>query len=143
MNKNFVVKLVSWDRYNEALTQVRDQVFIIEQQIPKILERDKNDEKYFHVAAIAANEEVIGTGRMTPEGKIGRMAVVKNWRGKGVGQGLLTKLIEHSMKLELSFVTLDAQITAVNFYTSNGFHAIGERFMDAGIPHIKMTRTFK
>lgn len=120
---------------------IRDQVFIVEQHVPVELERDPADVDYVHALARDSGGRGIATGRLLPDGKIGRMAVLSEWRGKGVGRNLLECLIDAAATRGDRAVRLDAQIQASGFYRRQGFVAEGEPFMDAGIPHVHMGRT--
>jgi predicted GNAT family N-acyltransferase len=76
---------------------------------------------------------------MTAGGKIGRMAVIKAWRGRGVGTALLKELLTEARARGLTHVLLDARVQALPFYEKHGFRAEGEIFLDAGLPHLNMT----
>ena len=80
----------------------------------------------------------IGTARLLPDGKVGRMAVLREWRGKGVGRALLLRLVEEGKKQHLQQLALHAQVYADEFYRKFGFEIVGDKFMEAGIPHVKM-----
>ena len=122
------------------LRAVREPVFVVEQQVPIEEEWDELDPKCRHVIARDALDRPIGTGRLTPERKIGRMAVIADWRGKGVGGAILEALMDEARALGWPEVTLNAQTHAMPFYASYGFEAFGEEFMEAGIPHRKMRK---
>jgi predicted GNAT family N-acyltransferase len=81
----------------------------------------------------------IGTGRLLPDGHIGRMAVLADWRGKGVGRALLERLLEEA-RLQSCALALHAQTHASGFYRRFGFVEEGPEFMEAGIPHRTMVR---
>src|SRR5437868_3513926 len=98
------------------LRAVREPVFVIEQNVTLELEWDELDPRSHHVIARDAEQRPIGTGRLTPEHKIGRMAVLKPWRGRGVGDALLRALIEKARELGWSEVTLNSQASATGFY---------------------------
>lgn len=134
------VELVEWGKEEPNIRAIRETVFIREQAVPVELEWDGLDPLCFHVLAWNASGEAIGTARMQRTGTIGRMAVVISWRGRGVGQAMLQRLLNLAAKQGLSSVTLSAQTHAVGFYERAGFHVIGEPFMDAGIPHRKMVK---
>jgi predicted GNAT family N-acyltransferase len=123
------------------LRAVREPVFVVEQMVPLEEEWDALDPLCHHVIARDASHRPIGTGRLTPEQKIGRMAVVKEWRGKQVGAAILRTLIEKARELALPEVTLNAQVSAIGFYEKFGFEAYGEMFEEAGIQHRKMLLT--
>jgi predicted GNAT family N-acyltransferase len=134
------VESVDWAAWEPVIRSIREAVFMVEQGVPEELEWDGRDPSCAHVLAWTERGEAIGTARMQPEGKIGRMAVLKNQRGQGVGRALLQKLLDLAVQQGLSRVTLAAQIHALGFYERAGFHAIGDQFMDAGIPHRMMVR---
>ena len=122
------------------LRAVREPVFVVEQQVPIEEEWDELDPQCRHVLARDTSDRPIGTGRLTPERKIGRMAVVADWRGKGVGGAILEALMDEARALGWPEVTLNAQTHAIPFYASYGFEAFGDEFMEAGIPHRKMRK---
>jgi predicted GNAT family N-acyltransferase len=120
------------------LRAVREAVFVLEQNVPLELEWDKLDPHCHHVVARDFQNQPIGTGRLTPDRKIGRMAVLRPWRGKGVGESLLRALIEQARDLRFPEVTLNAQVSAIGFYEKFGFTAYGDAFEEAGIQHQSM-----
>jgi predicted GNAT family N-acyltransferase len=120
--------------------QVRDVVFVQEQQVPRELERDALDPLSHHVLARDAAGVPIGTARLTPEHRIGRMAVLSAWRGRGVGDALLAALLDEAARRQWPDVSLHAQVSAEVFYARHGFLPEGERFMEAGIEHQAMRR---
>ena len=139
-HENLRVELVEWGKEEEAIRTIRETVFIVEQAVPVELEWDGLDPLCAHVLAWNASGEAIGTARMQRTGAIGRMAVVKSWRGRRVGRAILQELLNLAAKQGLSRVTLSAQTHAVGFYEQAGFHVVGELFIDAGIPHRKMVK---
>ena len=128
-----------WRTDREILRAIREEVFIREQSVPAEMEWDEFDQQSRHVVAMADGVP-IGTGRLLPDGHIGRMAVLRKWRRQGAGGALLMALIETARKLGMSRVMLNAQIQALPFYLRHGFHAEGEEFLDAGIAHRRMWR---
>ena len=135
----FVVRPVNWPATREPLRAVRRAVFIEEQHVPEELEWDELDEHAYHVLALSSAAEPIGTGRLTTDGRIGRMAVVREWRGRGVGAAILALLIELARKEGLAHVRLHAQTHALGFYARRGFVVAGDEFEEAGIAHRTMT----
>ncbi len=117
------------------LQTVRQSVFVIEQQIPAEIEFDALDRHCHHFIARDAQRRPIGTARMTQDGKLGRMAVVQDSRGRGVGGSLLQALIEKARHLELTTISANAQLTALGFYEKFGFIPEGDTFLSAGLPH--------
>lgn len=136
----FRAEVIDYASGRDELQAVRDVVFVQEQRVPVALERDAIDPQCVHVIARAPDGTAIGTGRLTPDHKIGRMAVLRAWRGKGVGDALLLALIEQAREHGWREVALNAQASAVTFYTRHGFLPHGERFMEAGIEHQTMRR---
>lgn len=120
------------------LRAVREPVFVVEQNVPIEEEWDAMDPLCHHVIARDINNVPIGTGRLTPEHKIGRMAVLKEWRGKEVGAALLQALIDKAREIGLHEVSLNSQVSAIGFYEKFGFVSFGEEFEEAGIKHRKM-----
>lgn len=141
-NSDFQIVVATWKDQADVLCQIRRTVFIEEQNVPEGLEWDGLDEGCLHLLALDNNNNAIGTGRLCEHGHIGRMAVIKDWRGKGVGGALLKKLIDIAQKTGTLKLVLNAQISAAGFYARYGFSAEGDEFMDAGIPHLRMTRYF-
>ena len=134
----FNIEEVRWEEACAQLRAIRREVFVVEQHVPEALEWDGIDGDCAHVLARSADGSPIGTGRLLPDGHIGRMAVLKAWRRRGVGSALLTRLMELARRRGLREVALNAQTYAIPFYAGHGFRAVGEEFMEAGIPHRAM-----
>lgn len=124
----------------DALRLVRETVFVDEQNVPLDEEWDEVDPLCEHVLALDLERRPIGTGRLTPQRKIGRMAVMKDWRGRGVGEALLLALMERARARGWDEVSLHAQLSAQGFYARAGFVPEGEHFWEAGIEHVTMRR---
>jgi len=122
------------------LRAVRETVFVQEQQVPLEEEWDALDPLCHHVIARDQDGHPIGTGRLTPEHRIGRMAVLAAWRGQGVGDAMLLALMEQARNQGWPAVSLNAQVSAEAFYARQGFIPHGERFEEAGIQHQSMRR---
>ncbi|MBK7493714.1 MAG: GNAT family N-acetyltransferase [Nitrosomonas sp.] len=137
------VQIVSWEEAATALRVIRTAVFIREQQVPEELEWDQFDAVSVHALAINNAGQPVGTARLLPDGHIGRMAVLKEWRGQGLGSALLTKLLQVLVKRRQFQAQLHAQTSAIPFYKKFGFEIVGEEFVEAGIPHVKMTLSIK
>ena len=135
---DFTLEPATWEHDQEDLKRVRTAVFIVEQAIPESEEWDELDPRSWHVLARALDGTPIGTGRLTPEHKIGRMAVLRDWRGKGVGEAIVRALVERAREQGITELTLHAQTHALAFYTRCGFSAYGEEFDECGIPHRRM-----
>jgi predicted GNAT family N-acyltransferase len=136
----FTVKPASWSTEAATMCAIRLKVFVDEQNVPLELEWDGEDERCEHALAYAPDDTPIGTGRLLPDGRIGRLAVFKEWRGQGAGSALLQYFLGLAREKGFTEVRLHAQTHATAFYARHGFEAHGDEFMDAGIPHIEMTR---
>ena len=134
------IRLTDWKRDEAALRSVRHDVFIVEQNVPANLEWDAIDAQCVHALAIDDDGQAIGCGRLLPDGYVGRMAVRRRWRGRGVGAALLAALIDAAKSRGDARVVLNAQVQAMPFYERFGFLPVGPRFDEAGIPHQAMAR---
>ncbi len=123
-----------------AIHDVRQRVFVQEQGIAAELERDALDPVSAHALALDADGQPVGTGRLAPDGRIGRMAVLASHRNQGVGEALLDALVEAGRALGLAEVHLHAQLPARDFYARQGFLPEGAVFEEAGIGHQQMRR---
>jgi len=132
---DFNVRLADWSRDEDALRAVRTSVFVREQSVTEREEWDGLDAECAHVVAETREHGVIGTGRLHPSGKIGRMAVLADWRGLGVGAAILRRLLEEAAGHRLESVYLHAQVAVLGFYARFGFVAEGDEFEEAEIPH--------
>ena len=134
---DFSVETSDWanERDRAALCAVREEVFVREQGVPPEMELDEDDPRSLHVMARALDGTVVGAGRLTPAGQIGRMAVLKDWRDRGVGSALLQLLLEQARTRGMPELRLHAQAGATDFYLKHGFEIAGEEFMEAGIAH--------
>jgi len=139
MNSDYTIQLASWESYGDALRYIRERVFLDEQHVPEELELDGLDDGSDHLLASDMKGRPIGTARLLPDGQIGRMAVLPEWRSHGIGSVLLDRLIDIAREHGLKQVKLDAQEQAIRFYEQHGFTIEGEEFLDAGIPHRRMT----
>jgi predicted GNAT family N-acyltransferase len=126
----------------EQAWALRRRVFIEEQHVPEEIELDADDARAVHALAFEG-EQPVGCGRMLAQGdyvKIGRMAVLAERRGTGVGRRVLEFLIEHGRRRGFRRAVLDAQVHAEGFYLKQGFTPVGEVFEEAGITHRRMER---
>lgn len=134
-----VKKLNNQMELQEAFS-IRLRVFVAEQGVPREVELDADDKKATHFLAYV-RERAVGTTRLVfsrREAKIGRMAVLKRYRGKGVGKLLLRRAVRWAGKSGAKAVSLHAQVPVIGFYEKMGFRCVGRSFMEAGIPHRKM-----
>jgi predicted GNAT family N-acyltransferase len=141
MNPSFHLTEGCWQEHKQSLIDVRCRVFVVEQQVPAALELDEHDPHSHHVLVTDVRGRPVGAGRIKADGHIGRMAVVKDCRGQGVGAAMLAALLEYAREQGYTLVFLHAQISAVPFYTRFGFVESGEPFIDAGILHRRMLKS--
>ena len=143
MTTNWHARIANWSKLDEqaAIKSIREQVYIIEQNVPVELEWDELDKDCLHLLVSGDNTSNIATARMYTEGamaKIGRMAVLKPYRQQGIGSLMLKTLLEQAKENGVKNISLNAQTVATGFYQRHGFSTIGNEFQDAGIPHFKM-----
>jgi predicted GNAT family N-acyltransferase len=131
----------TWKELGAAASAIRHEVFVDEQRVPVELELDEFDAVAIHALALDG-EVALGTGRLLPDGHIGRMAVRRAARGAGIGSLLLRALMQQARQRGDAAVLLHAQLSARGFYERHGYVPEGDVFMDAGIEHIAMRHTF-
>jgi len=129
----------TWDRLRDDACTVRNEVFVVEQAVPPEIEQDDGDAVAVHAVAYGADGRPVATGRLMPDGHIGRMAVVASLRGTGVGGQVLQALIRQARGDGHRMLVLHAQAHARAFYEAHGFQAEGDEFMEAGILHVAMS----
>jgi len=132
----------TWADDEDRLLAVRLEVFVDEQAVPLDEEVDHHDPTSVHLLVVDGGEPV-ATGRLTPDGHIGRMAVRKPWRGRGLGGAILDELVVRAQAAGMDRVVLAAQTHAIPFYAAHGFAAYGDVFDDCGIPHRWMERSLR
>ncbi|WP_342116902.1 GNAT family N-acetyltransferase [Pseudoduganella sp. OTU4001] len=131
-----------WAAMQADAKPIRLEVFVQEQHVPADLEMDDRDAVCLHAVAYGAAGQPLGTGRLLPDGHIGRMAVLRNARGTGVGGAILKGLMEKARERGDQRVVLSAQTHAAEFYLAHGFAKVGDVFYEAGIPHVEMSYEF-
>lgn len=134
----FTINQVAWTQEKTRLSAIRSEVFIAEQHVPPALEWDGLDETATHLLALDADGRAIGCARILNHASIGRMAVLKSWRGQGVGNALLSAAIELCRRHGHGPIRLSAQVHAIPFYAAAGFTVCSDEYPDAGIPHRDM-----
>ncbi len=140
MTEDISLRILDWPAAHDEAMRVRTAVFVVEQRVPVEIELDEWDPRSDHVLAYAPGGPAVGTGRLLPDGHIGRMAVLREWRGRGVGGRILVALVERAATRGMKRLLLNAQTHAVPFYTRHGFVAFGDEFLEADIPHVTMAR---
>ncbi len=131
---------IAADKERDSVFALRALVFICEQKVPPEIETDEEDERAIHIIA-EENGEIVGCARVIiteNDAHIGRLAVKKAFRGKGIGSAICKFMIELCQKEGCSRIWLNSQLQAVGFYEKLGFKQKGETFWEAGIEHIEM-----
>jgi len=133
-----ITSIVDFDeKYAQEIRRIRNAVFTAEQGILESIDFDGQDRDAAHVLVQHAGVYA-ATGRMLPDGHIGRLAVLSEYRRRGLGEKALQALVEHARSAGLQWVYLGAQIQVVGFYEKLGFTPCGGPFFEAGIQHIQM-----
>ncbi|HKP66245.1 MAG TPA: GNAT family N-acetyltransferase [Casimicrobiaceae bacterium] len=143
MTQSFAVRTCTWTDGADALRRIRYDVFVFEQRVPEILEWDAADADSIHALATDAQGAPIGCARLLADGHIGRVAVSKPWRARGVGTALMLLLIDTATTRGDRQVIVNAQVAAMPFYERHGFRPSGDVFEEAGIAHRVMTRDLR
>lgn len=125
---------------NDAM-QVRMPVFVQEQGVPPEVEADDYDAVSMHVVVYNTQGQAVATGRLLPDGHIGRMAVIAAYRGQGLGAMVLTHLLQQAQQRGQRYLQLSAQCHAQGFYEHFGFVVQGDPYLEVGIPHVNMVLT--
>ncbi len=140
MENNLKVEIVKWIDEHESLKMIRQKVFIEEQKVTSQLEWDGMDEEAIHFLAFK-NEKAIGCARafvIKNHMQLGRMAVLKAYRGESVGTALIEKVITTAKLNQLSAIYISAQCHAIDFYKKFGFEVTSDIYLDAEIQHRDM-----
>jgi len=143
MSAPYAIRVADFERDFDDLRRIRVGVFCIEQNVDESLEWDGIDGDCEHALAFGTDGVAIGCGRLLPDGHIGRLAVVREWRGRGVGSALLEHFVALARERGHAIARLNAQTHAIPFYETHGFAISGEVFDDAGIPHREMSKPLR
>ena len=139
------VTLVTTDELKKKAFEIREEVFVVEQQVSREEEFDEFEDESYHFVALDENDDPIGSARWryTEKGiKLERFTTKKEWRGKGLGTSIVQSVIDHiSQNADKgTFLYLHAQLTAVPLYLKFGFQTKGDQFDECGIMHYLMWR---
>lgn len=150
---SYEVRVADGPGDREACFAVRKEVFVVEQGVPEDLEYDAYDAVAVHVLAVRDDGVPLGAGRLlhgeaaagktggeAGVGVLGRLAVVREARGLGVGVALVRGVEAAARAVGLTAVDLGAQTHALGFYERLGYVAYGDEFLDAGMAHRAMRR---
>ena len=133
----FTIRTGRWDELQNDAKLIREQVFIHEQQIPVEDEWDAEDAVSVHFV-VYDQDQPIATARLLQNNSVGRVAVLKSYRGVGLGKLLMQQIIQQAKHEQREFLKLSSQVHAIQFYASLGFNVEGEEYLDCAIPHIDM-----
>ncbi|WP_114417760.1 GNAT family N-acetyltransferase [Marinospirillum perlucidum] len=130
----------SWEQLGSWCRQVRHKVFVEEQQIPEEEEWDAQDPLSTHYLLLL-NDRPAATARLTPDGKVGRFAVLAQLRRKKLGLRLMQRIEEDARRQGLKKLELNAQTEVADFYRHLGYRVSGEEYLEVGIPHLPMSKS--
>ena len=133
------VQTVNWRACKRRLKRLRERVFVCEWRIPRHSEFDELDTVSDHVLISDESGQDIATGRITPDGEIGRIAVVSHHRGKEIYDKLYSTLLQIAKQKHMDDVFVQIELAGVGHFQEKGFQAVGGVFMDSGIPRQKMS----
>ena len=139
----FIAKNVDWGHEQHKLKKIREKVFVCQWRIPAEYEFDHQDSIAFHVLVVNEHNQEVATGRITPSGEIGRIAVEPEFRGPEVYQALFNALLNIAQRHGLQDVIVQCELEGVNYYQQQGFRPVGTVFMDAGIARQSMLCSLK
>ena len=126
-----------WNKLEQDAKFIRKQVFIIEQNIPEEEEWDDQDMISDHFV-VYDQDQPIATARLLQNNSVGRVAVLKAYRGQGIGRMIMLEIIRQAHQQDRKFLHLSSQVHAISFYEKLGFSIQGDAYDECGIPHIKM-----
>lgn len=133
----FSVKQGSWDQLQQDAKLIRELVFISEQNIPEQDEWDNQDAISQHFVVYDQNQP-IATARLLANNSVGRVAVLKTYRGQGIGRLIMLEIIAYAQAQKRPSLQLSSQVHAISFYEKLGFSIQGDEYDECGIPHIEM-----
>ncbi|WP_096199130.1 GNAT family N-acetyltransferase [Bacillus sp. FJAT-45350] len=136
------IEIVTNEKQRKDAYQVRTIVFVEEQKVPVELEIDEHEEEATHFV-VYDGEKPIGAGRFRSVdgyGKVERICILKEYRGRNVGKDLMIKIEEVAQQEGFKALKLNAQIQAETFYKNLGYVTYSDEFLDAGIPHVSMKK---
>lgn len=136
----YQVKHGSWDQLQQDAKLIREQVFIVEQDIPEQDEWDDQDAISSHFV-VYHHDQPIATALLLRNNSVGRVAVIQEYRGQGIGRMIMLDIICYAQQQHRPFLKLSSQVHAISFYEKLGFVTQGSPYDECGIPHIE-TRMF-
>jgi len=138
--KAFKFETTSWQTSQEEILTIRHRVFMIEQHFSESILCDELDPDSFHIIVLNPVNTVVASGRLSQQGRIGRIAVLLPYRGAGIGSKILSDLVQIGKSNKLQDISLSAELDNRHFYDSKNFAANGPVYMKHGVPHQILTR---
>ena len=144
MVNNLKIEIVKWTDEYASLSMIREKVFIEEQKVDPQLEWDGLDDSAIHFLALRAKKAVGCARALVIENhmQLGRMAVLKEYRGEGIGRALIEKAMTSAKLNQLMAIDISAQCHAIDFYQKFGFEVMSDIYIDAEIAHRDMKLKF-
>ncbi len=139
-SSTYQLEQATWQNSFNDILAVRHKVFMVEQHFGDKILCDVNDNDCFHIIVKTKQGDVVGSGRITEQGRIGRIAVLLSHRGHGIGNLILEELVTIAQQQAISKLTLNAELSERNMYNTHQFAVAGPVFMKQGIPHQMFTR---
>ena len=136
----FTVVVGDWHSLQQHAKHIRELVFILEQDIAPEDEWDDQDPISIHFVVYDADQP-IATARLLSNDHVGRVAVLKDYRSKGIGKLVMQEIIALAKQQQRKELILSSQVYATQFYSGLGFAVQGESYLDCGIPHVDMVMT--
>jgi predicted GNAT family N-acyltransferase len=136
----FRVELKEWEEARTVAGPIRYTIFLEEKDAPPGIEPDELDPQCIHGIAYDESGKAVGTGRLLPDGQLGRMAVLKDWRRRGAGAALVEALIEEARRRGQKEITVLAALQSAEFYRSLGFVAEGKVVKEGTVLQQKMRK---
>ena len=129
---------VGWEESSDLLLAVRREVFVREQGVSEEIEIDGHDPRQSHYLARLPDGTPVGSARLSDDGRVGRVAVLRQFRRHGIGRAIMDHVIQDAKSRGLTEMYLHSQLSAVEFYKALGFCEEGEIFLEADIEHVQM-----
>lgn len=138
--KNFKFDEVDWSTSADTIMSIRRLVFVLEQRFSNKMVKDRHDPYCHHIIVKSPLGDNVACGRLNQDGRIGRIAVLINYRGIGIGTSLLTELIKVARHSHIPTLSLNAETDLSHFYDQQQFAADGPVYMKQGIPYQRMVK---
>jgi len=137
---NYQYDNVNWLASADEIMDVRRKVFVIEQRFHKEIVCDHIDHKCFHILVRDENNQAIGCGRLSPDGRVSKIAVIISHRSIGIGSRILGELIKLAKQSHIDNLTLNAETDLTKFYFQKKFSVDGPVYMKQGVPHQRLVK---